>query len=232
MKKSSSSRKAPYISIIVPTWNEAGNIQKVLNGIRKTLTKYNYEIILVDRHSTDGTSDIAKRLGARIIYDDVGKGSALIKGFYAAKGKILISMDADMSNRPNELYLLIAGIEAGYDICMGSRFMVGGGTSDMPFYRKFGNRVFVTLVNVIYGSKYSDMCYGYRSITHEAVRKMRLKEEGFGIETEINIKAKTSGLNIIEIPSFEKSRENGEAKLKSLRDGMIIMKTIIKNIGR
>ena len=66
-------------------------------------------------------------------------------------------MDADLSNEPRELKILIAGIEAGYDICMGSRFLLGGGSDDMPLLRRFGNRVFVLLVNLIYGAKYTDL---------------------------------------------------------------------------
>ena len=149
---------------------------------------------------------------------------------HAAKGDIIISMDADLSNRPNELKLLIAGIEAGYEICTGSRFLTGGGSDDMPLIRKFGNRVFVTIVNLLYGSHYTDMCYGYRSFSRKAVRALSLEEDGFGIETEINIKAQKLKLKILEVPSFEKQRSSEAAKLSSLRDGYGILKTIFKNL--
>ncbi len=121
----------PYISIVIPTWNEKNNIGKVIRGVKQALTDYSYEILVVDRHSTDGTIGIAKSLGARVIYDDKGKGSALIEGFNKARGRIIISMDADLSNRPTELKLLITGIETGYDICMGSRYLTGGGSDDI-----------------------------------------------------------------------------------------------------
>jgi len=219
----------PYVSIVIPTWNEKNNIGKVIRGVKKALTGYSYEILVVDRHSTDGTIGIAKSLGARVIYDDKGKGSALIKGFNEARGRIIISMDADLSNRPAELKLLITGIETGYDICMGSRYLTGGGSDDMPLYRKFANKGFVTLVNLIYGSKYSDMCYGYRSFSKNAFKKLRLVETGFGIETEISIEAKKEGLKVMEIPSFEKKRIEGVGKLHAFRDGYAILKTIFRN---
>ena len=157
---------------------------------------------------------------------DKGKGDALIKGFKAARGDIAISIDADMSNRPEEIRLMISALEIGYDICMGSRFITGGGSEDISVLRLFGNKFFVFLVNLIYRTKYTDLCYGYRAIKKSAISKLNLKSEGFGIETEISIMAKKANLDVIEIPSFEKSRESGESNLKTFRDGYIILRTI------
>jgi glycosyltransferase involved in cell wall biosynthesis len=218
-----------YVSIVVPTLNEEKNIAKVIHGIRKNLRSDRYEILVVDGHSRDNTVRIAKSLGARVIYDSEGKGSALIKGFNAAKGSIIVSMDADLSNEPKELNLLVESIRIGYDVCMGSRFMVGGGSEDISGIRVIGNKFFVFIVNLIFRSHYSDMCYGYRSFRKSIIRKLRLKEKGFGIETEININAVKARLKVIEIPSTEKKREAGEAKLRTFRDGYIILKTILKN---
>ncbi len=220
----------PYISVVIPTLNEAKNIASLLPQVKTALSGYSYEIIIMDKHSPDGTDNIARKLGAKVVYDDIGKGSALIKGFKAAKGEIIISMDADLSHRPMELKLLIAGVEAGYDLCMGSRFLTGGGSDDMPLFRRFGNKVFVVLVNIIYGTKYSDLCYGYRSFSKKAARKLKLSEKGFGIETEISIKARKEHLSVMEIPSFEKKRNEGTGKLHSFRDGYAILKTILNNI--
>ncbi len=222
--------KKPYISIIIPTLNEEQNIRKMINGVKEVMRDYSYEIIVVDKHSIDKTVNIAKSLKARIIYDDKGKGSALIKGFNNANGRILISMDADLSHRPNELRLLVTGIESGYDMCTGSRFLTGGGTEDMPFIRKLGNKFFVGLVNLFYGSNFTDLCYGYRAFTKNATKRLHLSELGFGIETEMNIKATKAKLKILEIPSFEKKRRKGEAKLRTMDDGFIILKTILKNL--
>ena len=127
----------PYVSIVIPTLNEQRNIRALLGGIKKIMDGHSYEIIVVDGNSTDGTATIAKRLGAKVLHESTGKGYALRKGIGAARGDIIISMDADLSNRPNELKLLIAGIEAGYDICTGSRFLTGGGSDDMPMIRRF-----------------------------------------------------------------------------------------------
>ncbi|HVC58626.1 MAG TPA: glycosyltransferase family 2 protein [Candidatus Acidoferrales bacterium] len=222
--------RSPYISIVVPTLNEQKNIRALIKGIAGGMNGYRYELIVVDGHSTDGTVSAAKSLGAKILYDQQGKGSALMKGMSAAKGDIVISMDADLSNRPNELKLLIAGIEAGYDICMGSRFLTGGGSDDMPMIRRLGNKFFVFMVNAIYGTSYTDMCYGYRSFAKGVAARLDLTEKRFSIETEISIRAKKKGMKVLEVPSFEKPRAGGDAKLHSLRDGYSILKTILKNI--
>jgi len=222
------------ISIVVPTLNEEGNIRHMLEGVSKVMRdkERRYELIVVDGHSKDHTVDIARGFGARILYENIGKGNALALGLRAAKGDVIISMDADLSHIPEELNLLIAGVEAGYDVCMGSRFASGGGSDDMPRFRRFGNSIFVHLVNVFYGSHYSDMCYGYRSFSRKAVSSMHLTEKGFGVETEINILAKKANLSVIEVPSFEKKRETGEAKLKSFKDGWVILRTIFGNLGK
>lgn len=221
----------PYVSVVIPTWNEEGNIGRVIPAIKRVLFGYSYEIIIVDRHSKDRTVQRAMRLGAKVFYDDIGKGSALLVGLSKARGEILISMDADLSNKPKELKLLIAGIETGYDICMGSRFIIGGGSDDMPELRKFGNKVFIFLVNILFGSNYTDLCYGYRSFKRGAMQKLALSEKGFGIETEINIKAIKRHLKVLEVPSMEKKRASGVGKLNTFRDGYVILRTIFRNIG-
>jgi glycosyltransferase involved in cell wall biosynthesis len=221
-----------YISIVIPTLNEASNIGQVLKEVKEELASYgySYEIIVVDGYSTDNTVAIARSLGAKIMFDSVGKGSALRKGLAAAKGDILVSMDADLSHKPNELKLLISGIEIGYDICMGSRFIIGGGTEDMSLFRKFGNKFFVWLVDLFYHTNYTDLCYGYRSFRKGVFGKLGLKEDGFGIETEISIKAVKKDLKVLEVPSMEKKRGSGNGKLRTFKDGYVILKALLENL--
>jgi glycosyltransferase involved in cell wall biosynthesis len=224
-------RREPYISIIIPTINEEKSIVEAISGIKRVVDGIGYEIIIVDGGSTDKTVEYAKRAGAtRILYSDKGKGHALRKGFEAAEGKIVISIDADLSHRPEEIKLIVSSIEIGYDVCMGSRFIIGGGTEDMSLVRKIGNKFFVLMVNLLYKTNYTDMCYGYRGFRKDVIKRLGLKEDGFGIETEISIRSKLAGLKIIEVPSFEKVRGSGESNLKTFRDGYIILRTIISNL--
>ena len=221
------------ISIVIPTLNEEKNMPTLLRRIKsffKQRKEYSYEIIVVDGHSKDKTVDIAKKFGCKVLYDNLGKGSALIKGLKSAKGDIVITMDADLSHRPVELGLLIEGVRAGYDIVMGSRFIQGGGTEDMSTIRKFGNKFFVTLVNLFWGAKYSDLCYGYRAFKNGVWRKLNLSTPGFGIETEISIRAAKKKLKVLEVPSFEKKRLHGEGNLKTFKDGWVILHTILKEL--
>ncbi len=221
------------ISIVIPTLNEEKNLSLLLKELKKFFAarkEYSYEIIVVDGYSKDRTVEIAKKNGCKVIYDKFGKGSALIKGMHAANGEIVITMDADMSQRPIELGLLIEGIRAGYELVSGSRFIMGGGTEDMPWFRKLGNKLFVIMVNLIWNTNYTDLCYGYKAFKNGVWRKLNLKSKGFGIETEIAIKAAKKRLKILEVPSFEKKRLHGEGKLRTLRHGWTILKTILKEI--
>ncbi len=213
------------ISIVIPTYNEEQNLPVLLEELK--LLNLSNEIIIVDGHSEDKTVQVAEKFDCKILYDDVGKGSALRKGLVEAKGDIIICMDADLSMLSNEIHLLVAGIQAGYDICMGSRFIQGGGTEDMTLIRKLGNKFFVFLVNLFWHMEYSDLCYGYRSLRKSCVEKLDLKSDGFGIETEISIKAAKNGLKVLEVPSFEKARVYGRGKLKTFYDGWRIFKVIV-----
>lgn len=216
----------PTISVIIPTLNEGRNLHFILPKI----PDYVFEIIIIDGYSKDNTVEIATKFGCKIFYMDKGKGAAIKEGLKEAKGDIIIMMDADCSHQINEFELLIGGIKAGYDICMGSRFIQGGGTDDMTLIRKLGNKMFVFLVNLFWKTNYTDLCYGYRSMTKDTAIKLRLKSNYFGIETEMSIKAAKLNLKVIEVPSFEKNRYYGVGKLKTFKHGWEILKTIIKEL--
>jgi glycosyltransferase involved in cell wall biosynthesis len=219
-------KEGKRISVIIPTLNEEKNLEIVL----RSMPRYIDEVIVVDGNSTDDTIAVAKRFKTKVIKDSEGKGSALIKGMKIAKGDIIITMDADCSNSEKELPLLIEGINVGHDICMGSRFIAGGGTADMPLYRKLGNKFFVGLVNIFWNQHYTDLCYGYRSFRRGVPEKLNLKSKNFSIETEISIKAAKKGLSVIEVPSFEKKRVHGQGKLRTFSDGFHIMKKIMEEV--
>ncbi len=214
------------ITVIIPTLNEEENLPVVLG----TLPDFIDEIIIVDGYSKDNTAKIAEDKGLTVLFDDKGKGSALRIGMNEGKGDIIIMMDADCSHLSSELILLIAGIEAGYDICMGSRFIQGGGSEDISLIRKFGNWMFVKMVNTLWRTNYSDLCYGYRSFRREVIKDLELTEDGFGIETEISIKAAKNKLRTLEVPSFEKARKSGVGKLGTISDGWRILKRIIMEV--
>ncbi len=215
------------VSIVMPTINERLNIKEVLPKIPEFVD----EIIIVDGCSTDGTvEEIRKyRSDAKIFIEKpLGKGIALRRGFEEASGDLIIMMDADGSNDVKELPLLMEPVLNGYDVTKASRFLPGGGSDDFTPFRRFGNSVFVKMVNTLYGSKYTDLCYGFRAFKKDALKKIHLKTNGFEVETEQSILIAKAGLKIKEVPSFELMRKNGNSNLHAFRDGLKILKTIIK----
>ncbi len=224
-------RKLPRLSIVIPTLNEERNLPRVFEDISKSVKEKDCEIIVVDGHSRDGTVSFARKKGARIIYDSIGKGAAIKKGLEASRGRTIVIMDADFSHSAEEINRMVERIEKrGFDVVMGSRFIQGGGSGDITVLRFLGNKLFVFLVNLIWGTKYTDLCYGYRAFSRKAARTLspKLASGGFGIETEISILAAKERMKICEVPSYEKLRLHGEGNLRTFRDGFIILRTIAK----
>jgi glycosyltransferase involved in cell wall biosynthesis len=158
--------------------------------------------------------------------DGRGKGAALRTGFAAATGDIIVMLDADGSTDPSEIPLYVGALLAGADFAKGSRFLQGGGTKDMPFYRKLGNWGFVWLVRTMFGGKYTDLCYGYNAFWKRVLPELDLNCDGFEVETMMNVRALKAGLKIIEVPSFEFPRVHGNGRLRTIPDGWRVLKTI------
>jgi glycosyltransferase involved in cell wall biosynthesis len=217
----------PTISVIVPAMNEAENLAHVLPRIPRGV----HEVILVDGHSVDDTIAVAQRLlpGIRIVQQDgKGKGAALRTGFAAATGDIIVMIDADGSTAPEEIPAYVRALTDGADYAKGSRFLTGGGTSDMPIHRRLGNMAFVYMVRLFFGGKYTDLCYGYNAFWTRVVPMLELDSDGFEIETEMNIRVLRRGLKVAEVPSFESERVYGVGRLRTIPDGWRVLKTIFR----
>jgi glycosyltransferase involved in cell wall biosynthesis len=214
------------VSVVIPTINECQNIKEVI----PKLPDFIDEIIIVDGCSTDGTVEevIKYRKDAKIVIEKMkGKGVALRRGFENASGDLIIMMDADGSHDPGELHSLMVPVLNGYDVTKASRILPGGGSDDFTPFRRFGNKMFVTMVNTLYGSHYTDLCYGYRAFKKDALAKILIKSDGFEVETEQSILMLKAGLKIKEVPSFEARRKHGNSGLNSFRDGWKILKIIV-----
>ena len=218
---------APTISVVVPALNEAANLPFVLPRIPTDV----HEVILVDGHSTDDTVAVARALlpSVRIVpQQGRGKGAALRTGFAAARGDIIVMLDSDGSTAPEEIPAFVAALVGGADFVKGSRFLSGGGTADMPYYRKLGNFGFVAIVRLLFGGRYTDLCYGYNAFWRRVVPTLALDGDGFEIETMMNVRALKAGLRVAEVPSFESPRIHGESNLRTIPDGWRVLKTIFK----
>ena len=216
----------PKVSVVIPALNEAGSLPFVLERIPREV----HEVLLVDGRSSDDTIDIARRNFENIcivMQPGDGKGDALRAGFAAATGDVIVALDADGSTDPIEIPAFVGALCAGADFAKGSRFLQGGGTSDMPIHRKLGNRTFVILVRMLVGGQYSDLCYGYNAFWRDVLPKIDLDGDGFEIEALMNIRALKAGLRVVEVASFESRRVKGVAKLRTVPDGWRVLKTII-----
>jgi len=225
----------PKVSVVVPTYNEALNLPHVLPLIGDDI----YEVIIVDGHSTDGTVAVAQRLrpGVRVIHQTRrGKGNALACGFAAARGDIIVMLDADGSADPREIPRFVRALVEGADFAKGTRFGVGGGSGDITRIRRIGNKALNGLVNVAYGTSYSDLCYGYNAFWAHCLPVFDLQPgaaggemtwgDGFEVETLINVRAAQAKLRVVEVPSYEAVRIYGESNLNAVRDGLRVLRTI------
>lgn len=217
------------VSVVVPTLNEAANLPHVLPRIPHSVK----EVLLIDGHSSDNTVAVALKSHpkVRVIYQKgKGKGDALRCGFSQASGDVILTLDADGSMRPEEMPRFLEAVANGYDFAKGTRFKGDGGSSDMPRHRVFGNWVFARLTNLLHRSRYTDVTYGYNAFWKSCLEKVRLRSDGFDIETETAIRFKKAGLKVIEVPSYEDARFGGKANLRSLRDGWLIFKVIVREL--
>jgi glycosyltransferase involved in cell wall biosynthesis len=220
-------RGQPRVSVIIPARNEARNIAHVL----ATLPPDIYEVLLVDGRSTDGTADVARAAmpGIRVIdQPGSGKGDALAAGLAECTGDVVVMLDADGSADGHEIPRFVDALLAGADLAKGSRFLDGGGSSDLTPLRRTGNRLLCGLVNVVYRTRYSDLCYGYNAGWATALRRLELDCAGFEVETVLSIRSAKSRLRITEVPSFEKPRLFGESNLRTFRDGWRVLCAIIR----
>lgn len=217
----------PTVSVVIPTYNEAKNLRHVLPYVPQWVD----EIILVDGRSTDGTVEVARSLQPDIkvvMEPKKGKGVALRAGFAAATGDIIVMIDADGSMDPREIALYVGALIAGSEYVKGSRFLQGGGTSDMSPFRKLGNWGLTMAVRMLFGGGYSDLCYGYNAFWRRVLPVLELDGEGFEIETLMNVRALRAGLKIAEVPSFEADRVYGHSNLRAIPDGWRVLKTILR----
>src|SRR5262249_46592256 len=208
---------APTVSVIIPARNEAANLPHVFG----TLQPWVNEVVVVDGHSVDDTVAVTRALcpEAKVVSQPgTGKGDALRAGFAAATGDILVTIDADGSTDGAELIRFVSTLVAGADFAKGSRFSSSGGSDDITGVRRYGNRLLSILVNWMFGTHFTDLCYGYNAFWARHLDAIEVSSgPGFEVETLMSIRAAKAGLRIHEVPSHEGPRIFGASNLRAVR---------------
>lgn len=214
----------PKITALICTLNEEDNLRYVLPRIPPCVD----EVLLIDGYSSDHTVDVAKELrpNIRIMYQpDTGKDNALKYGAEQARGDIIITIDADGTTDPEEIPEFVAPLLERYDFVKGSRFLKTRPLI-MPWYRRLGNWILRTEVNLLFGTRFTDVCSGYNAFWKKSWEKIEFPDK-FGYEPLILIRAKKAGLRIREITTYDRGRFKGKSKLPAWRQGWQALKAIL-----
>jgi len=194
------------VSIIVPTKNEPG-IDKLVKEIHKHLAKMNHEIIVVDK------SDVPPKIkGVKLIRQKSdGLGKAILEGTQAARGDVIVVMDADFSHRPQDIKRLVEKAK-DYDIVIGSRFVEGGRNTDKA-HRKLVSMLLRKITSFVLGLHVEDNMSGFSAMRSHVYKKLKLNPIGYKINMEILYKGKNAGLKIAEVPIVFHKRMYGKSKV-------------------
>ena len=221
------------LSVIIPCYNEINTIDEILESIKKSGIN-DYEIIIVDDSSTDGTKDLLKKIKderINIFYNECnqGKGAALKKGFEHAKGDICIVQDADLEYDPKEYEFMIEPIiNNKADVVYGSRFQSGRPHRVVYFWHRVGNGILTLLSNIFTDLNLTDMETCYKAFKTEIIQSIDINEKRFGFEPEITAKISRMNLRIYEIGISYYGRTYSEGKKIGWKDGLRAIYCIFK----
>ena len=231
-------RKTFKLSIIIPCYNEKNTIEKILKKIDLSLINYgfqNYEILIIDDFSNDGTKEVLKNFLSKEkiqIYfhdDNLGKGAAIHTALKHITGNITIIQDADLEYDPFDYdKLLVPFFEANADVVYGSRFMGGGKYVRIHFFWHYlANKILTFICNLFINLNLTDMETGYKVFKTSALKSINLIEKSFSFEPEVTIKLAKKKYKFFEVPVTYNGRSYEEGKKIGLKDAFIALKTII-----
>ncbi len=224
------------VTVVVPTYNEAGNIERLCREVRLALP--HAELLIVDDASPDGTAqladDVSRTLGQITVIrrsDKTGLGAAYRAGLRAAidrGAEICVQMDADLSHDPAVLPALIANAEHGADLAIGSRYVPGGLTENWPRRRRWLSRWGNRYAAGVLGLAVNDATAGYRAYRTEALERMEfdtVTAEGYGFQVEMTYRLVRIGGKVVEFPITFRQRTTGESKMSGgiVREALVIV---------
>jgi len=228
----SAQRHLPFVSVVIPAFNEEKTIARVVSQTAIVLKLYglSFEIIVVDDGSKDETYREACRCEVLVLSNERnrGKGYCLRKGLEKAKGEVVLMMDSDGEHRPIDVIRLLRPIIKGADVVAGSRFMNGDSKFSSGTHR-FGNFLLNLAIMLLTGRHITDSQTGFRALRRKVIDELSLESEGFEIETEITVKSLRNGFVFAEVPVEVQMREYGLTRIKLAADGLKIFRAILKS---
>jgi glycosyltransferase involved in cell wall biosynthesis len=230
--------KISKISVVIPCYNEENTISQVIIKVEKSLLNLNidYEIIVVDDHSTDDSSnkliefENQKKIKLFTHSQNFGKGAAIATGLKNISGEIILIQDADLEYDPDDYKKLILPFyEANADVVYGSRFLGGGKYVRIHFFWHYvANKILTLLCNMIANLNLTDMETGYKLFRYEKIKYLKIKEKSFGFEPEITIKLAKKKSKFFEVPISYNGRSYKEGKKIGLKDAFVAVYCIFK----
>lgn len=217
------------VSVVIPAYDEGANISMLISEVKKVLDKNNicFEIMVIDANSNDDTAERAREVGAKVfVQKQPGYGMALKEGFDKAKGKYIITMDADLSHDPLFIDEMIKIYKAA-DIIIASRY-IPGGSADMSSFRRFLSILLNRMFCFILSLPYRDISSGYRFYNRKVLDRVTITGRDFDVLEEILIKAHQQGFRIVEVPFHYKPRVHGKSHVKLFHFGLSFSKTLWK----
>lgn len=222
-----------FLSIIIPIYNEKDTILELLNRIEKVGLKKEYEILMIDDGSTDGTREILEKIknenNYKVLFKEKnsGKGESLKLGFKKAVGQYVIVQDADLEYDPKDYLKLLEEISKHKKtVVYGSRFM--GEYKDMSSLHYFGNQLLTFITNLLYGVKLTDMETCYKLFPRELIQSLKLRASRFEFEPEVTAKILKKGYKIVEVPISYAGRSHSEGKKITWKDGFSAIFSLVK----
>jgi len=215
------------LGIVIPTYNEKENIQKLIPHIEKVLKKNNLlaEIIIIDDNSPDGTGKKAEELNN--IYKNIkvinrknkeGVGSARRLGFSEASKEIILSMEGDNTHNPDYIPNFIKEIEQGADLVIGSRYLKDSKIINWPLKRRIISKIANFIARFFAGTKITDVTNGYRAFRKSMYSKITVDSTGYPFNMEFACEAASRGFSVKEIPIRFANRKSGKSKLNVLKE--------------
>ena len=223
-------QKKPKVSLIVLTYNERAGLEKIMPRVRRSWVD---EILVVDYNSKDGTVELAKKMGLKVIPQlNKGRGNAFRIGMEHATGDILVYFSPDGNEIPEDIPKLIDKINEGYDMVIASRFSRLSKSEDATFIRRLGNNIFTFVINLFFRTKLTDAVNGFRAIKKEVMQDIDTDARYFDIEIQMSMRCGKKGYKIAEIPTVEPKRIEGKGKLNTFVDGWRYAKLILREFFR